>query len=266
MRSLSFMLTIVALSVAVTGCSTPRPTPPEVHAAYRALLDSLDHDRPAASATRLTDFMKANSRYQIATEIESEIDRLRTLAEGRYHEARELARKGDFDRAEAMLEDLAIHLPETSDGESAKGHLAFDFYLGKAQWLMVRQRWEESRAVARPLLERDLTPAQQDQVEAILDAAGHADAALSQAERLEARAACRQLVILLETRYVEEGQYPSRFSLADVKEWDPYGSRSVLRALSAIEGYRRTDRGYSFVAVSNRTQHRIRVVDGAIEG
>ncbi|HSM16333.1 MAG TPA: hypothetical protein VK845_04955 [Gemmatimonadales bacterium] len=170
-----------------------------------------------------------------------------------------MTREGDLDRAEGMLHDLATYLPDTPDGESSTQHLEFDFYLGKAQWLMVRQRWEESREVARPLLERDLTVAQKDQVEAILDAA------YAQAERAEARAACRQLVILLETRYMEEGQYPSRLTLADVKELDPYGSRSVLRALSAIEGYQQTDRGYSFTAVSRRKQHRIRVADGTIE-
>ena len=64
--------------------------------------------------------------------------------------------------------------------------------------------------------------------------------------------------------YAEEGSYPSQLSLSDVEKWDPVGSRSVLRALSAIEGYEQTDRGYSFTAVSAQSGHRIRVVDGDI--
>ena len=265
MRLRSITLVALVLSAPALGCSKSHPTPAEVDAEFRTLLATVDEQFPGESAARLTEFMNANRKYDIVTEVEREIARLHSLADGRYHEARELAREGDFDRAEGMLHDLATYLPDTPDGESATQYLGFDFYLGKAQWLMVRQRWEESREVARPLLERDLTVAQKDQVEAILDAAGHVDAAYAQAERAEARAACRQLVILLETRYVEEGQYPSRLTLADVKELDPYGSRSVLRALSAIEGYQQTDRGYSFTAVSARKQHRIRVADGTIE-
>ncbi|NNG16352.1 MAG: hypothetical protein HKM89_07720 [Gemmatimonadales bacterium] len=262
MRALSFILVV---SVAMVGCSKSQPTPPEVDAEFRALLETMDEELPGASAARLSEFMKANSAYEIVTEVEGEIERLRSLADGRYHAARELAREGDFDRAEAMLEDLATHLPETSGGESAKEHLAFDFYLGKAQWLMVRQRWEESGAVARLLLERDLTRVQREQVETILDGAGHVGAAYSQAERAQARAACRHLVIYLQMMYADEGQYPSRLSLSDVEEWDPVGSRSILRALSSIENYQQTDRGFSFTAVSARGDHRIRVVDGTIE-
>ena len=72
-------------------------------------------------------------------------------------------------------------------------------------------------------------------------------------------------MIYLQMMYAEEGRYPSQLSLADVEEWDPFGSRSILRALSAIESYEQTDRGCSFTAVSARGEHRIRVVDGVIE-
>lgn len=266
MRILSPILVVIFLSATAIGCSKePEPTPAAIDGEFRTLLETLDPERPGASVTRLTDFMTQYAKYDIVPEIEAEIARLRAAADGRYHQARELAREGDFARAEAMLDDLATHLPETSDGASAKKHLGFDFYLGKAQWLMVRERWDESGEVARLLLERDLSRTQKEQVEAILDAAGHVGAAKSQAERAQARAACRQLMILLETKYVDEGQYPARLSLADVEDWDPYGSRSILRALSTIQGYQRTDRSYSFTAVSAGKQHRIRIVDGAIE-
>ena len=265
MRPRSFIVASIVLSAAVLGCSKSQPTPAEVAAEFLALLETVDEERPGASVARLTEFMNANSRYEIVAEVESEIDRLRSLADGRYHEAREIAREGDFDRAEGMLQDLATHLPETSAGESAKEHLGFDFYLGQAQWLMVRQRWEEGSEVVRPLLERDLTRAQREQVETILDGAGVVGAAHSQAERAQTRAATRNLVIYLETMNAEEGAYPSQLSLSDVEKWDPIGSRSILRTLSAIEDYQRTDRGYSFVAVSAGKQHRVRVVDGTIE-
>ena len=265
MRSHDFILVGIILSATVIGCSRSQPTPPEVDAEFRALLGTVEREPPGASVARLTEFRNKHSRYHIVTEVDSAIERLRSVADGRYHEARELARQGDFDRAESILEDLAAHLPETSSGESAQDHLAFDFYFGKAQWLIVRQRWEESGEVARLLLGRDLTRAQKEQVETILDNAGYVGAAYSQATRAQAQTACRHLTIYLQMMYAEEGRYPSQLSLSDVEKWDPVGSRSVLRALSAIEGYEQTDRGYSFMAVSAQGEHRIRIVDGEIE-
>ena len=262
MRSSSFAL---VLSAALIGCSEPLPTPPEVEAEFQGLLETVDEELPGASVERLTDFMSRNREFDVVAEVEDEIARLRSLADGHYHDARELARQGDFERAEGMLLDLATHFPRTSDGKSAEEHLEFDFYFGQAQALMVRQEWEQAREVARPLLDRDLTRAQKEQVETILDAAGYVGAAYSQATRGQARAATRQLVIFLEMMLADEGEYPAQLSLSKVAEWDPIGSRSMLRHLSGIEEYRRTDIGYSFTAVSAQNQHRIRVVDGVIE-
>lgn len=264
MRSLGFALVIPVLLVAVVGCSTSQLTPPEVDAEFEALLETVDLGAPGESIAQLTEFRSRNEEYDIVAEVDIEIDRLLSVADGRYSEARELAREGEFERAEAMLQDLATHVPETSAGESAREHLAFDFRFGQAQWLMVRQRWDESAAVARPLLDRELTRAQRDEVEALLDNAGHVGAAYSQATRTQARVACRHIVILLQMMYAEEGRYPAQLSLADVEEWDPMGSRSVLRSLSAIEDYASSNDGYSFTAVGAENGHRIRVVDGVI--
>ncbi|MCP5055501.1 MAG: hypothetical protein GY937_02120 [bacterium] len=265
MCSRNLILVAIVFLVAALGCSAPQPTPPEVEAEFRELLETTDQDRPGASIARLTEFMAKNEKFDVVSEVKNEIEELRSLTDGRYHTARELARKGDFDRAEGMLKDLATHFPEQPDGESAKQHLEFDFYHGKAQWLMVRQRWEESGEVARPLLGRDLTRAQREEVEAILDGASHVGAAYSQATRAQARAACHHLTMLLEMMLAEEGRLPARLSLSDVQEWDPVGSRSILRALSAIEGYEQKDGRYSFTALSAAKEHRIRVVDGVIE-
>lgn len=265
MRPPSALVLALLVSAVAVGCSRPEPTPPEVTAEYEALLEAVPAQPPGVSVARLKEFQERYQGFDIATPVEAEIDRIRALADGRYHEARELAREGEFDEAEAVLQDLATHLPETSGGESAAEHLAFDFYFGKAQWLMVRQRWEESEEVARILLDRELTRAQREQLEAILDNAGHVGAARSQAVRAQARAARRHITILLEMMYAEEGRYPSQLSLADMEAWDPMGSRSIRRALSSIEDYRATDRGASFTAVSAAGQHRIRVVDGEIE-
>ncbi len=265
------IIVITALSSTLIGCSaekdapeTAQPTPPEVQAQFFELLDTLDDDRPGAAVEGLQAFLSENKAYEIADTLRLEIERCRAFADGRYHEARELARQGRFERAEEILEDLAL-LPDTPDGENAGKHLEFDFYLGKAQWLLLRQRYREAATVARSLREQDLTPTQTDLVETILDNVGHVDAVLAQAERTNAQNACRHLTVMLAQRFIEEGRYPPDLSLEVLESWDPHGSRSILRGLSSVEDYRTSRNTYSFVAVSAKGQHRIRVVDGEIQ-
>jgi hypothetical protein len=278
------MMTVAAASIALGGCGAEKessepsqgttqlspsdtllPTPPEVQAEFFALLETTDPEFPGACAQSLRAFLGEYIAYDIADTVRIEIERHCAAAAGRFHKARELARQGYFDVAQQILEDLSLHLYDTPDGESARAYLAFDFYLGKAKWLMVRQRFAECDAVARTLLERDLTSKQMAEVEDILDSVGYVAAAQEQAERSTAENACRQLRVMLANQFVEQGVYPSNLTLKDVERLDHFGSRDILRALSAIEDYRATRDGYSFVAVSSRGNHRLRVVDGEIQ-
>jgi len=257
---------LLAAAIA-SGCTQKKaPTPEPVAERYVALRDSLAGTPPGAAAERLAEFRQCNGRYTIADTVRLEIDRLRAAAGDGYHQARELARQGQFEQAEILLWDLAAYLPDTPAGTSAREYLAFEYGIGKAQWLMTRQRFDESEAVARELLTHDLTPAQSNQVEAILDNLGYVDAATSLTERQEAHSACRHLSIMLVQMFVEEGRYPSRFSIADVQDWAAHDSEFILRGLSAIEDYEATDQGYSFVGVSVSGTHRLRVQDGRIQG
>jgi hypothetical protein len=56
---------------------------------------------------------------QAADTVKSDITRYRSIASGRYHEARDLARKGEFERAERILKDLAQFLPDTKAGTAS---------------------------------------------------------------------------------------------------------------------------------------------------
>jgi hypothetical protein len=271
MRSVVLTLIFAAATSALMGCTAveksppiSQPTPPEVAQQFSALLETLDENRPGASAASLGSFLQQNIGYEIADTVEVEMTYYRSLTEGRYHEARELARQGRFDHAERMLMDLALD-PESPDGESAQKHLEFDFYFGQAQWLWLRQRFSESAAVANSLLERDLSSHQMDQVETMLDNVGHVDAALAHAGRANAEAACRHLIVLLAQEYIEQNQYPARLSLAEVDKWDKYMARSIRRGLDSIQDYRVVNDNYSFIAVSSGGHHRIRVVDGEIQ-
>ncbi|MDH3197976.1 MAG: hypothetical protein OEO21_07025 [Candidatus Krumholzibacteria bacterium] len=271
LRSIVFAVVAASLSVSLTGCTrqedateTVQLTPAELEKEFHVLLQSLDEERPGESVANLEGFLRRSKGYALADTVRVEVERYRTAAEGRYHEARDLARNGQFDRAEHILEDLATYLPDTPDGDSAREYLEFEFDFGKVKWLLIHQRFDECTTVARSLLERDLTPVQQDQVETVLDQLGQVDAAITLSERSNAENACRQLAVMLAQAFVEEGAYPSRLSLTDVREQDPHGSSYVLRGLSSIEDYRASRDGYSFVAVSAQGRHRIRVVNGEI--
>src|SRR5262245_49566173 len=167
--ALLFMSTRVRVGVFVAAyllasCTQePGPTPQDVSTRFHAMLDTLDVNHPGAALLALDTFMNNNPSYTVADSVEREILEWRGAIQGRYHQARELARDGEFDRAERMLKDLAL-LPQTEDGASAAQHLEFEFYFEKAKWLMVRQRFQESEAVARELLSRDLNRFQRDQV------------------------------------------------------------------------------------------------------
>jgi hypothetical protein len=241
------------------------PTPDDVEKEFLSIIESADPDRPGRSAAQLRDFLRANAAYEIADTVRIEIDRHRAAAAGRYHEARELARRGQFDRSRAVLTDLAEYLPDTPEGQSAREFLKFDFDMGRAKWLMVRQRFVECEAVARELLDRDLTARQMAQVEDILDSVGYVAAAQKQAERSSAESACQQLRVLLANRYVELGRYPSSLSLQDIEDMDHFAAGGILRGLSAIEDYHSTRDGYSLVAVSSHGNHRIAIVNGQIQ-
>ncbi|MDH3217556.1 MAG: hypothetical protein OEN01_14945 [Candidatus Krumholzibacteria bacterium] len=256
-----FLIVPVLFSI-VIGCAKDKaPTPPAVTVHFYALLDSLANDPSGTSVERLKAFLRKNEGYEIADTVQAELDRFRSSVTGQYHEARELARQGQFHLAESILKDLTEHFADTPDGEKATRYLEFEYDFGKAQWFLMHQRYEECETVARALLDRDLTAFQADQVETVLDNVGHVDAALSQSERASAKNACRQLSIVLEIQHGEEGRYPSSLSLSDMRR----RGGAPLRGLSAIEGYKATKHGFSFVGVSAKGRHRIRVVNGQIQ-
>jgi hypothetical protein len=263
MTSIGRIAAPLALLLAAACAQQQSPTPDDVSARFHSLRDSLDADFPGEAIHSLEAFVDENARYQVADSARAETLRFRSMLDGRYHEARELAREGEFDAAEFMLRDLAL-LPDTEDGASAARHLEFEFHFEKAKWLLVRQRFEESEAVARALLTRDLNRFQRDQVEQILDYSANVDGAMAMSRRANAEGACRQLVVFLANLYVNDGHYPSSLSLADLENLDPYASRTIADALESIEDYRATPDTYSLVAVS-KDGHRFRIENGKIE-
>jgi hypothetical protein len=259
---------LVALAIGVMWLSAAceqrkAATPPELQTRFEMLRDSLSAETPGASVARLTVLLADAKRYQLADSVHAEINVHMSAVEGRYHAARELARDGKFEEAEVILSDLAL-LPDTDDGKSSRQHLEVDFYMEKARWLLVRQRFDEVKVVASDLLKRDLTRFQRDEVERLLDYTGHGNAAMEMVSRQQARDACKQLIIFVANIYVNDGYYPASLSIADLKERDPYSSQFIVSALSSIENYSASQDHYRLTAVS-KSSERFLVVDGNIQ-
>lgn len=258
--SLALLLAAIAFVCACEG--KKQPTPAEVAARYQAMADTLDTDRPGAATETLRAFLEENSRYAIADSVEILLKQLSASGEDRYRVARALAREGEFDLAEDILEDLSRL--DTEDGKSARRHLEFEFYMEKARWLLVHQRFEEAAEVARLLQSHKLSGFQRDEAEKILDYTGLADDAMQMTAQMNTRNACKQLMVFLATLYADNGEYPGTFSIADLEQLDQYSAKSIARSLAAIESYSATQDHYSLVAVG-KDGSRCRIEDGELK-
>jgi hypothetical protein len=256
------VLILGTLFLAASCDSARKPTPPLVLARYHALVDTLSFETPGASVAQLEAFLEEAGRYQVADSVAGQIAVYRGATFGLYHRARELARDGDFDPAEAMLRDLA--LVDTEDGKSARTHLQYEFYVEKARWLLVRQRFEEAREVGEWLLKQDLTRFQRDQAEQILDYTGHVDAAMGMVESHNVQNACKQLIVLFASNYVDNGAYPATFSLSDLEQYDAYTAKSIARHIEKIERYTSSQDHYTLVALG-KDGKRYTIEDGELK-
>ena len=170
MKRVSSVVVVLASLAAVFlwGCLPTKSAPPELRASYQELKARLDDDTPGDSIRKLEAFKKTCAGYDLSKTVAEEIARLRAEIPGRYHMGRELAREGDFSRAESVLADLADNVPETEDGRRAKEFLAFDFYLFKAQRLMMERSLDEAEKTLQELLARNPGGARVEEAERLL--------------------------------------------------------------------------------------------------
>jgi len=235
--------------------------PDSVVARLQILVASLDPERPGASAAQLRGFLETHSGYTTDAIVGDNLKLLGEAAEARYQQAREFARRGDFDVAEAILVDLATHLPDSPGGRMASDHLAFDFHLNRAHHHLYRQRFDEAAEIVTELRGRDLTVEQSQMVEQILDNVGHVNAAKSLIERQQGEAEVRQIMLAVVTEMVTENEFPADLTLPGLRRSQWFSGS--LDTIARIEGYRTRGDTYSFTAIT-RSGHRIEVVDGQL--
>jgi len=160
--------------------------------------------------------------------------------------------------------DLAAHFPDTAQGRMASRFLKFDLYMFKATRLMMASQLDEAEKAVRDALTGQLTEEQVEQAQHALDAISNARLSRQMADSARALNACRSLRLLLSQHYVEHGRYPPNLSLSSLDFADPPVRDQIEAALSAIEDYKVSDAGFSFVAVGKGGTPRIRVTQDEI--
>jgi len=259
---------IVIVTLLAVACGpapeTIRETPPDVAQAYRDLLGTLDPATPGAAVARLQQFARLNAGYAIASTAEAEVAAWRGRLDAAYRQGRDLVRDDQFDRAEAILRDLA-QVPDERAGRMARDFLAFDFFNLKATRLLQKGDVAGAEAVAKRLRTEPLSEAQAAAAERLLDAASGVDKATQMTRVAALQSAARMIQVYLHSSYAEDGQYPETLTLDSPGLASLRAGGGFANALGSIEGYAATRDGFSLVVVGKDPRQRIRVTESRIE-
>jgi hypothetical protein len=261
------LLLLLAISVVLSspGCEKRAETPPDVTQAYNKLLSSLDPSAPGASVARLQGFARQNSRYAISSSVEIEVEAWRNRLEEAYLKGRDLAREDQFDRAEAILKDLAENLQNERAGRLAREFLAFEFHYMKASRLLLKGDTAAAEAVARDLMQKHLTEEQMVATQRLLDSVSTAGLGLGMTRMTSLRSAARSLQVFLHSYYAEQGQYPKALTLEGPEIASLRNSGSFSGIVSTIEDYATAQDGFSLVITGRDSRQRLRVTQSTIE-
>jgi hypothetical protein len=258
------LLVAAAVLTPAPGCENRRDTPPDVARAYRDLVSSLDPAAPGASVARLQEFARRNAGYAIASAAEAEVKAWRGRLDEAYRRGRDLVREDQFDRAEAILRDLAL-APDEPAGRMAREFLAFEFFNQKATRLLQAGDVAGAEAVARKLRTEPITEAQLSATERLLDIASAVDKGTRMTRVTALQSAARMIQVYLHSSYAEDGQFPETLTIDSPGLASLRAAGGFANVLGSIEGYTATRDGFSLVVVGKDPRQRIRVTERGIE-
>ncbi len=240
---------LLACALAAGACEARRSATPEERTSQAALNASLEQERPGLSLLRLQDFARRHADSSIAADTEQEMQRWRDLLRPAYLRARDLARRGEFDEAQAVLSDLAL-VPEEPEGRLAREFLAFEFHKLKASRLLVTGDTAGAGQAARALLAQPLGDQEMHAAQQLADVAALAELGARMTRTSAFQSAARTLQVFLHGFYADNGAYPERLSL-DLPELSQMRDAGALRAIAAIESYAATTDTFSLIVVGH---------------
>jgi hypothetical protein len=261
-RPQRFLLTLPLLAVlSGAGCRPPE-TPLEVSRAYGELLGSLDLDKPGASVARLREFARRHPSDPIAAIVAADAARWEGQLEPAYLRARDLAREGRFDEAQAILVDLA-QLPAEPAGRMAREFLSFEFHQLKASQLLVKGDTAGARAAVAELRNQPLDETKRLEAERLMDSVGLVDSTVRMTRTTALQSTARAIHVAVLSSFMDEGRYPEAFDL-DSPVLANLRTTGLLRTVSGLSDYVVKGDEFSLV-VTGQDGQKMRVTNTGVE-
>jgi hypothetical protein len=226
-------------------------------AAYAGLKASIDADAPGPAWRQLRRFGEQNKAYKVSTLALQDVSRIEAQAKERYLRARELARQGEYERAEKMLLDLVECFRLTPGGGPAAEFLRFEYPVLKANQLILHKQVDAAEQVLKEVQKHELSEEEMAIVERMLDGVSVASGALAQSRMAMLMSECRGIQVFLRSYFAEHDRYPETLTLQFLASDQGAGLRNLPRMVSAIEDYASSGAGFSFVAVGADGRSRV---------
>ena len=251
MKRAAIFLIVPLCFFLLVSCSK-RQTPDYVLEAYAELKAELDPDTVGDNMAKLEAFKKKYSLYAITVVVDEEILQWNDKAKLQVKRAKNLARKGDLDRAQRILEDLAQTMPSTNTGKEAQQYLAFKIPMFRINQFMSEGQLYDAEATLLELREQVLTPHQTRQVETMLDN-------VSLAKKNQFRVACQSLYAEMRTFQAKNREYPGHISINTFRYDNATIRDRIEKNILRVEDYRRDGGEFRLVAVAKDGKTRMEI-------
>jgi hypothetical protein len=230
-----FVLCLCAL--VLSAACAPTETPDFVREEYEQLFEGVSEDDWGRRIELLKAFDKKYGSFAIRDEARAAIAEHEAAVEGRFEFARELAREGRIDRADAVLRDLVEHFADSRAGREAAEYLRVEYPLFAAQMLLSQRRSADADARLEPLKSLKLDPTQSMRLNALLDNIALVGSAERAADAAKFRGACHVVRTLLLQHQAETGSFPLTLEITRLRAMLAESAPDHVDAFTEVTSY-----------------------------
>jgi hypothetical protein len=266
MNRLLIYVCVALLSLVAIGCGKGN-TPDYVQDIWESAKAKYETHPEALGAhiAEMEELVQRYSKFQVSEEIAKQLAESKAKIPGRYDNSRNLVRRGEFERAEKILKDLAENLADTADGKLAKEYVHFEFYMHAAQQYLLGREYEKGEAFLAKVELENLEPVEKERLHSILDTFATAKNAKQQASAAQFKGACRALFLTLVKHRAHNGSFPTEGTLETLSGLDPRNRILIKDIFSKVEGYKSDGQTFSMTAVGAGGEHTCKITDQGVE-
>lgn len=261
-RRVRFLSVVSAAAIFLAGCDQAPTTPPEVERAYGALSATLNPDTPGHSVAMIRQFVREHPKDPIAARIERDTTTWQAPLNLSLTKAQQLMQAGNFERAEILLQDLALATDQPA-GTAAAELLAFDLPHLKALQLLDRGDLAGADTIARTLLTKQLTDAQRAFATKLMEQVNALRQATTMSHQSSLRSAAQALSAHMAAEKERLEEYPAFIDFGS-NVLRTARNNGTLSAMSGVDGFTSTKDTYALTVVG-RSGQRIRVTEKGIQ-